>query len=435
MNFNFNPTSCINFPNDWKKYKFYNLFTNVKDVSENYEIEIVFSLTKKGIIEKDLQSNFGQMASSYEKYTKVQKDDIVFNPMDLISGWVDLVPREGLVSPAYLTFRPNLSLINPDFAAFIFQSLYTNKMLFNFGKGVASHDGHGRWSISEDVIMKSDIYIPELNEQTKIVNQLKEKINNVNILKSLTSQKTELIHALQTSYIDNLICKMPNEAKEFKKSTLNWIEEIPITWKEKKLKHIGSFYNGLTGKNKENFDKESNFNRKFINFKNVASYLYVDQSNFGDVEIFNGENQKTVLQNDLLFLMSSENYEDIGKSSIQLEELSDVYLNSFCKGFRLTDEEVDPHYLNFQLNSTYLRDEISLEANGFTRINLRLENLENTKILLPTLSEQKEIVKILREKYLTLKNLLNLIEQFSNLLEIYKKSLIQNSIRKPVSRN
>ena len=124
----------------------------------------------------------------------------------------------------------------------------------------------------------------------------------------------------------------------------------------------------------------------------------------------------------------SENFEDIGKSSIQLEKLSDVYLNSFCKGFRLTDEEVDPHYLNFQLNSTYLRDEISIEANGFTRINLRLENLENTKILLPTLSEQKEIVNILREKYLTLKNLLNLVEQYSNLLEIYKKSLIQTKV-------
>ena len=31
-------------------------------------------------------------------------------------------------------------------------------MLFNFGKGVATHDGFGRWSTSEDIIKKQIFY-------------------------------------------------------------------------------------------------------------------------------------------------------------------------------------------------------------------------------------------------------------------------------------
>ena len=155
-NFNtLNPTDIYDFPKHWKKNKFYNLFSVVKDISKNVDNEKVLSLTQKGIVIKDIESNKGQIASNYEKYTKVKLNDIVFNPMDLISGWVDIVKESGVISPSYLSFRPNENKVNPFFALFLFQTLYVNKMLFNFGKGVATHDGFGRWSISDDIIKKT----------------------------------------------------------------------------------------------------------------------------------------------------------------------------------------------------------------------------------------------------------------------------------------
>jgi hypothetical protein len=41
---------------------------------------------------------------------------------------------------------------------------------------------------------------------------------------------------------------------------------------------------------------------------------------------------------DLFFLMSSENYEDLGKTSLLTEDADELYLNSFCKGFRITNQ-------------------------------------------------------------------------------------------------
>ena len=105
-NFNtLNPTDIFSLPNNWNKFKFYNLSSVIKEISKKIENEDVLSLTQNGIVVKNVESNKGQIAGSYEKYTKVTPNDIVFNPMDLISGWVDIVTQSGVVSPSYLSFR------------------------------------------------------------------------------------------------------------------------------------------------------------------------------------------------------------------------------------------------------------------------------------------------------------------------------------------
>ena len=88
-NFNtLNPTDIYNFPKNWERYKFYNLFSAVKDISKNVDNEAVLSLTQKGIVIKDIESNKGQIASNYEIHSKL--NDIVFNPMDQLAAGLTL---------------------------------------------------------------------------------------------------------------------------------------------------------------------------------------------------------------------------------------------------------------------------------------------------------------------------------------------------------
>ena len=44
----------------------------------------------------DGAANQGQIAESYEKYISVEKNQICMNPMDLLSGWVDISKYQGL---------------------------------------------------------------------------------------------------------------------------------------------------------------------------------------------------------------------------------------------------------------------------------------------------------------------------------------------------
>ena len=57
-----NPTDIYDFPKHWKKNKFFNLFSVVKDISKNVDNEAVLSLTQKGIVIKDIESNKAQIA-------------------------------------------------------------------------------------------------------------------------------------------------------------------------------------------------------------------------------------------------------------------------------------------------------------------------------------------------------------------------------------
>ena len=76
-----------------------------KSSNKNKEIDsTAFGLHVKSRFDKivDVSKNEGQLPESFEKYNKIQPGDIVLNPMDLITGWVDKSNHDGIISPAYL---------------------------------------------------------------------------------------------------------------------------------------------------------------------------------------------------------------------------------------------------------------------------------------------------------------------------------------------
>ena len=62
------------------------------------------------------------------------------------------------------------------------------------------------------------------------------------------------------------------------------------------------------------------------------------------------------------FLMSSENYDDLGKTSILIDDVGELYLNSFVRVLELSDPGVYPTFLNYQLMGSLHKAMISVEA-------------------------------------------------------------------------
>ena len=174
----------------------------------------------------------------------------------------------------------------------------------------------------------------------------------------------------------------------YKDSGVEWIGKIPTNWEKSRIRMVGDLYGGLTGKKGSDFNDEDNSsNKQFVPFTNIFNNTYISKDHFQYVNIEENENQNRVLKNDLFFLMSSESYEDLGKSSILLEDVEELYLNSFCKGFRIKDSKVYPLFLNYQLLGSLHKEMISVEGNGFTRINLRQNRLLDIPVFIPSLSE------------------------------------------------
>jgi type I restriction enzyme S subunit len=222
----------------------------------------------------------------------------------------------------------------------------------------------------------------------------------------------------------------------YKDSGIEWIGDIPNHWHVKRLKNIGSLYSGLSGKSGSDFEKVPTENFKpFINFTNIANNKYIVGDNFGFVKIDENENQNQVKKNDLFFLMSSENQEDVGKSALLLNDYDELYLNSFCKGFRLTINS-DARFINYLLTSSALSQLISLEGRGFTRINLRMEGVENLPIILPqSIEEQTTIANYLDHKTTQIEHLIAKKEQFIQLLEEERVAVINQAVTKGLESN
>ena len=193
---------------------------------------------------------------------------------------------------------------------------------------------------------------------------------------------------------------------------------------------IGNTYTGLSGKTKEDF---GHGNAQFVTYMNVFSNPISNPKSVEYVEIDNRQNK--VLYGDIFFTTSSETPEEVGMSSIWLENKENTYLNSFCFGYRLNDNaNIDLHYLAYMLRASQFRSNMVLLAQGISRYNISKNKAMEISIDIPKhKSEQEKIGTILyqldnlitlhQRKYLNLQTLKNsiLTSIFSQKLCFYKE--------------
>ncbi|QJW29335.1 restriction endonuclease subunit S [Helicobacter pylori] len=162
----------------------------------------------------------------------------------------------------------------------------------------------------------------------------------------------------------------------------------------RKLGDIGEFYGGLVGKSKKSFSQGNKF---YVPYVNVFNNPQLDLNALESVQIGDKEKQNTIQLGDVLFTGSSENLEDCAMSCVVTQKIEkDIYLNSFCFGFRFFDENLfNPSFLKHFLRDYNFRKNISKVANGVTRFNVSKQLLSQITIPIPPLEIQQEIVKIL----------------------------------------
>jgi type I restriction enzyme S subunit len=100
--------------------------------------------------------------------------------------------------------------------------------------------------------------------------------------------------------------------------------------------------------------------------------------------------QNRVLHGDALFTVSSETPEEVGMSSIWLSDLDNLYLNSFCFGYR-QNGGFDPYYLAYMLRSKSVREDIELLAQGISRFNISKGKVMEVEVPIPEMAEQRQV--------------------------------------------
>ncbi|GAA7334493.1 hypothetical protein HpCK64_04110 [Helicobacter pylori] len=168
----------------------------------------------------------------------------------------------------------------------------------------------------------------------------------------------------------------------------------PSNWQKVRLGDIGITISGLAGKTKQDF---INGNAKYITFLNVLNNVIIDTSILENVKIYPNEKQNSFKKYDLFFNTSSETPKEVGMCAVLLDDIDQVFLNSFCFGFRIFDKAVDSLFLSYLINSEIGRKAFENLAQGSTRYNLSKSGFNNVCLILPPLNEQIAIANILSD--------------------------------------
>lgn len=353
----------------------------------------------------------------------LQRGDVLLVKDGSTLGIVNIIkdlPAQGTVNSSIAVLR--FKNLNPLFAYYFLKSNGIQQII------QLKKDGMGVPHLFQKDINNFEIVIPPKKEQTAIASFLDQKTTVIDRKIEILQQKIHTYTELRKSIISDAVTQGIDKKADMVISDL--LIRVPAKWKKTRLKNIGRLFSGLSGKSGDDFNQEDNpDNKGFIPFTNIANNIYLDPVHLGTVVVNPVETQNEVQKGDIFFLMSSEGYEDIGKTAVLKHDLTETYLNSFCKGFRINLQKNSPYFLNYLLLSDFYRKRMMIEGKGFTRINLKMEKVNDFQIYLPAnLDEQNEIAEYLDRKTSVIGSILANIQNQITTLQELRKSLINDAV-------
>lgn len=173
-------------------------------VGEAWRDYTLLSLTRQGIIERDIDSGIGKFPAEFNGYQRVEPGQVVFCLFDIdeTPRTVGYSDKRGMITSAYAVFEPT-EYGNGEFISYYFQYVDTYKGLRPFYSGL-------RKTIRPNNFLGVRVAIPEVSEQERIVRFLDAELEKLDRLAEvaqrnidlLLERRSALISAAVTGHLD-----------------------------------------------------------------------------------------------------------------------------------------------------------------------------------------------------------------------------------------
>lgn len=217
--------------------------------------------------------------------------------------------------------------------------------------------------------------LPRAHEQTQIGNYFRE----LDDLIGLHQRKHDKLVTLKKAVLQKMFPQPGSTTPEIR------FKGFEGDWKRVRLGELGDTYTGLSGKTRADFGHGAG---RFVTYMNVFTNAIADENMTECVELDAFQNQ--VKFGDVLFTTSSETPGEVGMSSVWTTHTENVYLNSFCFGFR-PKVPANNFFLAYTLRANEFRKSISFLAQGISRYNISKRKTMDLGIGLPSSEEQQKI--------------------------------------------
>ena len=400
-------------PAEWSLVPIRAVFEEVTDKNFDGSVKNALKFTYGEIVPK---TNFeadddDYVANTILNYTVVEPGTIMLNGLnlnfDFVSQRIGLVKNKGVITSAYMAFKPLGNRVSSEFATYLFKAYDGCKALHNMGGGV-------RKILNFNEFKRYYVCFPTRFEQQAIAAFLDSKCAEIDALSADIQSEIDTLEAYRRAVITEAVTKGLDKNVLMKDSGIEWVGDIPTTWIMLRGKYV------FEQKSDRGNTKSLVLLSPTQNYGVIPQDLYEELSGFSAVKL----NEKTDLNS----------LKTVHKGAFVIS------LRSFQGGFEYSEYEgvVSPAYQVFYpiipvYDGYYkylFKTQIFIDKmNSYTMSlrdgkNIAFADFGRTYIPVPPVNEQKAISDYLDSKCVDLNEIIGQKQEQLSILADYKKSVI-----------
>lgn len=401
-------------PNDWGIRVLFQLVDQVKNKNKDLTEQNLLSLSYGKIKRKDINNPEGLLPESFDGYNIIEADDIVLRLTDLQNDHTSLrvgqAKERGIITSAYTTLRPS-GMVNPQYLYYVMHAYDLIKGFYGMGAGV-------RQGLTYDEVKTIKVPFPSQDEQDVIVTFLNTQVDQIDVLIEEAKENIDDLKKWRTSIIYESVTKGIDYPVKMKKSAIEGIDYIPEHWFTESIKSVSTYNDEVLV---ESTDPEFEFD-----YIDIGSVKYgdgvtaVQRMNFKDAP---SRARRVVKKGDVI-ISSVRTY----LKAVALIEKSEIQQIASTGFVVLRANRIDPLYLYYAVLSDRFISTVEANSTGMSYPAINASKLVSFKIPVPPKDEQERISCFLNDKCKMIGELIKEKEKLISDLELYKRSLIYETV-------
>lgn len=347
----------------------------------------------------------------------LREDDVLVVQTGTI-GEIGIVPKEleGANCHALIILRANSNYGTGKYLLWLLSSRFGYHSLFSIRTGDILHH------LNATRVRHLHIPVPHIDEQVAISNFLDHKTNFIDALIEKKQKQIELLQDQRAAVINQAVTKGLNADVKMKNSGIEWLGKVPEHWEVVKLSHWFRSTSGSTP------------SRTMPGFYG-GDIPWVKTGELLDAEIHQADENITreavrassltlLPKNTLLIAMYGQG-QTRGRTGLLKVEAT---VNQACLAILPNPKRAHPEYIQLWFISQYSKLRYISDARNATQPNLNAEIVKSQKVVIPPLSEQKQIMASVRIETNTIENTIARFKRKIELLKEYRTTLISEAV-------
>lgn len=391
-------------PSHWKLLRnksFMNLTDEKVEQRKNF---ILLSLTKQGVIIRDLSEGKGKFPKNFNTYLVVRPNNLVFCLFDVdeTPRTVGLVRNVGMLTGAYTNFKLKENVVLPEYAYYYYLQVDDVKGLKPYYTGL-------RKVVKTNTFLQLRMPVPPIKEQHTIVSYLDTKCSKLDTFISNKEKEITLLQEMKQRVIADAVTRGLNPNVKFKPTNISWLPEIPEHWKMSK---VSSHF-------RQRNEKVSDKKYSPLSVSKIGITPQLDNVALSNAE---GNSRKLVKVGDYAVNSRSDRKGSCGVSDYEGSvSLITIVLEPF---------DIDGGYVHYLFRSSPWVEEFYRNGRGIVA-DLWTTNYQMMKgmyLPVPSIEEQHAIVSYITERVAKIDSLIEKLNKEIECIKEYKQRLISDVV-------